>query len=320
MTKLPRSTDPRVLIGEGDDAGVYLVRDGLALVQTVDFFTPIVDDPAAFGAIAAANSLSDIYAMGATPLTALNIVCFPQKGPPGLDALSQILAGGYSKAAEAGVSIIGGHTIDDPEPKYGLAVTGVIDPADLLTKRGARPGDVLVLTKPLGVGILATALKAGLEPPGTEALLIEVCSQLNDRAARVARQFGAHALTDVTGFGLALHACEILDQSGVGGEMWWDRLPILPGVRECAAQGLIPGGGYANRDFARPRLRLDAALGDDEMLMFNDPQTSGGLLMALPAERADDAVAALRAAGMPAAAAIGRVTATPGVLRLQPGR
>jgi selenide,water dikinase len=299
---------------------VYLLRDDLALVQTVDFFTPIVDDPVAFGAIAAANALSDIFAMGATPLTALNIVAFPQKGPPGLEVLSQILEGGYRKAAEAGAAIIGGHTVDDPEPKYGLAVTGVAHPADLLTKAGGRPGDLLVLTKPLGVGILATALKAGMAPPETEALLIEICSFLNDRAARAARRFGAHALTDVTGFGLILHAMEMTEKSGVGAELWLERLAWLPGVRECAALGLVPGGGYANRDFAAARLTADAAIGADELLLVNDPQTNGGLLMALPPENADEAVAALRADGMPAAAVIGRLTGERGVFRLRPGR
>jgi len=319
LDKLPRPRDPRVLVAHGGDAGVYLLRDDLALVQTVDFFTPIVNDPDAFGRIAAANSLSDIYAMGATPLTALNVAAFPQRGPLDISVLAAILLGGYAKAEEAGVAIIGGHTIDDREPKYGLAVTGVVHPRDLWIKRGARPGDRLVLTKALGTGVLATALKAEMAPPDTEQVLIETCSRLNDRAARAARRVGVHAVTDVTGFGLALHALEILEQSGVGGELWIDRLPVLPGARECLALGLVPGGTHANRDFASPRLRADAALTSDEILLANDAQTSGGLLFAVASEKTEDLLAALVDEGVPVRAVVGRVTEESGVLRLQPG-
>jgi len=317
---LPRVANERVLAGHGDDAGVYLLRDDLALVQTVDFFTPVVNDPTAFGMIAAANSLSDIYAIGATPLTALNVVGFPEKGPLPLSMLADILAGGYAKAAEAGVAIIGGHTVDDKEPKYGLAVTGVIHPDDILSKHGARAGDLLVLTKAIGTGLLATALKAEMEPAGSEQVLIDSCSFLNDKAARAARRVGVHASTDVTGFGLLLHTLEILKNSGVGGEVWFDEIPLLPGVAECLAMGLIPGGTYANRDFANAWVRADAALGDDQLLLANDAQTSGGLLLAVAADKADDLLAALADEGVPVRAVVGRLTDERNVLRLRPGR
>ena len=317
---MPRTNDPRVLLGHGDDAGVYLLADDLALVQTVDFFTPIVNDPVGFGMIAAANSLSDIYAMGATPRTALNIVAFPEKGPPGMGVLSQILEGGYRKAAEAGLAIIGGHTVDDKEPKYGLAITGTAHPDELFTNAGARPGDLLILTKPIGTGILATALKAEMEPPGTEQLLIDVCSFLNDKAATVARAVGARAVTDVTGFGLVLHLFNLLKAGGVGGRLWLDRIPLLPGVTACLGMGLIPAGTYANRSHALSRMDIDDAVDDDQVLLANDAQTSGGLLLAAPPERADEAVARLLEAGVPTAAIIGCVTDGPATVRLQPGR
>jgi selenide,water dikinase len=319
LDQLPRPHDARVLIAQGGDAGVYLLRDDLALVQTVDFFTPIVNDPESFGRIAAANSLSDIYAMGATPLTALNVVGFPQRGPLGMAVLTEILRGGYAKADEAGVAIIGGHTIDDAEPKYGLAVTGVVHPRDLWTKRGARPGDRLVLTKALGTGLLATALKAEMGPPDAERAIIDSCARLNDRAARAARRVGVYAVTDVTGFGLALHTLEILEASGVGGELWLDALPLLPGARECLALGLVPGGTHANRDHALPRLRVDAALSGDDVLLANDAQTSGGLLFAVAPDKVDVLLAALAEEGVPVRAVIGRVTEEANVLRLRPG-
>jgi len=318
---LPPATDARVLQGHGDDAGVYLLRPDLALVQTVDFFTPIVNDPEAFGMIAAANSLSDVYAMGARPLTALNIVAFPQRGEPGMDVLAQILAGGYRKAAEAGVAIIGGHTVDDKEPKYGLAVTGVAHPDELFADRAA-PGDVLILTKPLGTGILATALKAELGPANTERVLIDTCSRLNDRAAAVARRFETGGVTDITGFGLVLHALNLARASAVGCELWCDALPLLPGVIDCLEMGLVPGGTYANRTYALTdeRLLVDAGVTEEQELLANDAQTSGGLLFAVAAEKAPEVLAALTAHDVPGAAAVGRLTADAGRCRLKPGR
>ena len=319
MDKLPQVDNDRVLLGTGDDAGVYLLRPDLALVQTVDFFPPIVNDPEAFGRIAAANSLSDIYAMGAQPLTALNIVAFPEKGPPGLEVLGEILAGGYRTTAAAGVVILGGHTIDDKEPKYGLTVTGVAHPDELFTNAGARPGDLLVLTKPIGTGILATALKGEMEPAGTEQVIIDTCAFLNDTAAEVAKQVKAHAVTDVTGFGLLLHTLDLLKASRVGGEIWLDEIPVLPGVRECMELGLIPAGTYANRAYAYDRLKVDD-VSDDQVLLANDAQTSGGLLMAVAPERAAEAVVLLQEKGTPAAAIVGRITGDAPTLRLRPGR
>ena len=324
LDQLPRPHDARVLIAQGGDAGVYLLRDDLALVQTVDFFTPIVNDPESFGRIAAANSLSDIYAMGATPLTALNVVGFPQRGPLGMAVLTEILRGGHDEAER--LAVLGGHTIDDAEPKYGLAVTGVVHPRDLWTKRGARPGDRLVLTKALGTGLLATALKAEMGPPDAERAIIDSCARLNDRAARAARRVGVYAVTDVTGFGLALHTLEILEASGVGGELWLDALPLLPGARECLALGLVPGGTHANRDHALPRLRVDAALSGDDVLLANDanypwlilvPRRPG--LIELAPEKVDVLLAALAEEGVPVRAVIGRVTEEANVLRLRPG-
>jgi selenium donor protein len=277
-------------MGHGDDAGVYLLRDDLALVQTVDFFTPIVDDPEGFGAIAAANALSDVFAMGATPLTALNVVGFPAQGPPGLDVLIRVLQAGHAKAAEAGCAIIGGHTVDDPEPKYGLAVTGVAHPDALFRLDGARAGDALILTKPLGTGLLATGLKAGLAPPGTEARLIATCGALNDRAAQVARDLGVRAVTDVTGFGLTLHLMDILAASGLGADLEAAALPAMEGVAACLSMGLVPGGTRRNQAAAEARGSTTApGISDDAVLLANDAQTSGGLLMAVPPERVDEA-------------------------------
>jgi len=303
-------------VAHGDDAGVYLLTPELALVQTVDFFTPIVDDPEGFGLIAAANSISDVWAMGATPLTALNIVGFPKAGPPGMDVLQRILAGGYQKAAEAGVSILGGHTVDDREPKYGLAVTGVAHPDQLFRQDAARPGDVLVLTKPLGVGVLATAFKNDRAPEGTERLLIDVCSHLNGPAAQAARRHGVRAVTDVTGFGLVLHAANLAKASGVTFELAASALPTLPWAREAIAAGLVPGGTKSNRAHALATcLRVGPGVSEDDVLLACDAQTSGGLLLAVAAERAAALVADLVAVGTPAAAIIGRVTAgTPGIL------
>ncbi|MHA1566004.1 MAG: selenide, water dikinase SelD, partial [Alphaproteobacteria bacterium] len=281
---------------------------------------PIVNDPVGFGMIAAANSLSDVYAMGAQPLTALNVVAFPEKGPLDISVLMRILEGGYRKATEAGAVIIGGHTVDDKEPKYGLAVTGVVDPRKLLSKEGTRPGDLLVLTKPIGTGILATALKAEMEPEGTEQLIIETCSFLNDKASRAAQQVGVRAVTDVTGFGLVLHTLEILEHSGVGGELWFDQIPLLADVSECLDMGLVPAGTYANRDFTGERLHIDAAVSDEQVLIANDAQTSGGLLLAVADEKADELVAALAEEGVPTRAIIGKVTAEKGKLALRPGK
>jgi selenide, water dikinase len=284
LAPLPRHTDPRLLVGREtfDDAGVVLLSDGIALVQTVDFFAPIVDDPYAFGQIAAANALSDVYAMGGEPITALNIVAFPDKALP-LAVLTEILRGGQDKVHEAGALIVGGHTVTDDEVKYGLAVTGRADPARLLTNAGARAGDRLVLTKPLGSGILATAAKAGRLDTASLATLIATMSMLNAVASRAALAAGAACATDVTGFGLLGHASHIARASNVTLIIRAGDVPVLPGARQAWENGSRTGGADRNSAFVEGRVEWTR---DDAWTraLFADPQTSGGLLVAVPAE------------------------------------
>lgn len=263
-----------------DDAGVYRLSDELALVQTVDFFTPIVDDPYAFGAIAAANALSDVYAMGARPLTALNLVGFPI-GTLDLDVLSEILRGGADKAREAGVTLVGGHTIDDPEPKYGLAVTGTIHPDRIITNAGAHAGDLLVLTKPLGSGIATTALKRDVAPPGLAERVIALMATLNRDASAAMVAAGAHAATDVTGFGLLGHLAEMATGSGLSATVSATAVPLLDGVLELATQGIVPGGTRRNLESLAGRLTVDPSIPEPLRLALGDAQTSGGLLIAI---------------------------------------
>lgn len=288
----------------GDDAGVYRLAEDLALVQTVDFITPVVDDPYLFGQIAAANSLSDVYAMGGEPLTALNVVCYPACDLS-TEALGEILAGGASKIAEAGASLVGGHTVDNPELVYGLSVTGRVDPRRLLTNAGARPGDLLVLTEPLGLGMVSTAVKAGLASEEAARQMGEVMARLNRLAAKWLPEFGATAATDVTGFGLAGHALALCRESRLGARLRWEAVPLLSGARQAAALGLIPAGAYRNRDAYAPRLRLEVADADTVSLLLCDPQTSGGLLVALPADRAEAYAARLRDEGLAGTAVVG---------------
>ncbi len=289
---------PNLLVGLGapDDAAVYRLNDTQAIVQTVDFFPPVVDDPYWFGAIAAANALSDIYAMGAEPLFALNLCAFPED--LGTDVISEILRGGADKVAEAGIAIAGGHSVKDREPKYGLSVTGLIHPGDLMAKGGARVGDALVLTKPLGVGVLTTALKRdAITDPAHLDIAIASMARLNRNAARAARSAGAAAATDITGFGLIGHALEMANQAGVGFEIAWDALPFLPGALAYAQQWIFPGGAETNAQAARPATRFARKLADwQEMLLF-DPETSGGLLISVGRERVDGFLAEMRAAG-----------------------
>jgi selenide,water dikinase len=272
-----------VLVGFGtsDDAGVYRLRPDLALVQTVDFFTPIVDDPFDFGRIAAANALSDVYAMGGTPLTALNVAAFPMErlGP---DVLARILAGGAAVAAEAGVAILGGHTIEDDEPKYGLAVTGTIHPDRIVTNAGARPGDTLVLTKPLGTGILASALKKDAISEAEIAEAVRWMTTLNAGAARAMLAAGAHAATDVTGFGLLGHAGEMARASGVRLRIAAAQVPVYALAREMLAAGIAPGGSRRNAEEHARFTTFAAGVDDAYRLLFSDAQTSGGLLIAVP--------------------------------------
>ena len=282
---------------------MYRLSDELALVQTVDFFTPIVDDPYDYGQIAAANALSDVYAMGGTPRTALALVCWP---PAGLEPeiLGAILAGGAEKALEAGCPVIGGHSVQDEELKYGLAVTGTIHPERILTNAGARPGDVLVLTKPLGTGVLTTALKRGAI--GAEELepAVRAMKALNGPAAREALRSGVRSATDVTGFGLAGHAVQLADASRVTLEIEADRLPLLPSALRLAEAGHVPGGGEANRAFFGPRVEVGGRPSEALLRVFFDPQTSGGLLLAVPPGRVEELLARLDGAGV-AARAIG---------------
>src|SRR3954471_7394992 len=290
VRELPRPTDPRVLVGAAgaDDAGVVRLRDDLALVTTVDFFTPIVDDPYLFGRIAATNALSDVWAMGGEPVAALNLVAFPLERL-GADVLREILRGGGDVVRAAGALLVGGHSIDDPEPKYGLAVTGTVHPDEVLTNAGARAGDALVLTKPLGVGAISTALKRGA---GDEALLaraVEVMTTLNAEPARAARRAGAHAMTDVTGFGLLGHLREMAAASGVAAEVFADAVPAIAGVEALVRDGdAVSGGSRRNRRHAETFTRFADDVAEWRRSLVCDATTSGGLLVALAPERAGD--------------------------------
>jgi selenide,water dikinase len=285
LASLASKTDERLLVGREtfDDAGVYLVADDLALVQTVDFFAPIVDDPYDFGQIAAANALSDVYAMGGQPLTALNIVAFPTGELP-LSVLTEILRGGQDKVHEAGAFVVGGHTVIDTELKFGLAVTGRAHPQFLLTNAGAKPGDRLVLTKPIGNGILATALKRGIVPPAAGAQMIEFMKQLNGGASRAALACGAKCATDITGFGLAGHASHIARASNVTLVIHAAAIPILDGAREALRQGATTDGLKRNAEYLESLVDW-RSVSDEDRALLCDPQTSGGLLVAVPAER-----------------------------------
>ncbi len=292
---MPIPKNPRVLVGldTSDDAGVYQLNDEVALVQTVDFFTPIVDDPFTFGQIAVANALSDVYAMGGTPLTGMNLVAFPIKtlSP---SVLKKILLGGLSKMEEAGVALVGGHSIDDPEIKYGLAVTGVVHPNKILTNAKAKTGDKLVLTKPLGTGIIATALKASLASEEAIRKSVESMGTLNRTASEWMKKFGAHACTDITGFGFIGHALEMAAASQVGMVVESKAVPIFPKAMEYAKLGLIPGGAYSNRDFFSCRAEIHSSVLPLLVDTLYDPQTSGGLLISLPSGEAEELVAALK--------------------------
>lgn len=302
--------DPRLLVGfnTADDAGVFLLNEETALIQTVDFFTPVVDDPFIFGQVAAANALSDVYAMGGEPLTAMNIVGFPCGGD--MDALREILRGGGLKVAEAGAILVGGHTVQDREPKYGLSVTGIAKPQDIVTNAAARPGDVLVLTKPIGTGVLTTALKGGCAPADAMEYATRVMATLNRRAAQAMRQAGVRAATDITGFGLLGHVAEMAEASDVTAEISVRQVPLLPEALNLAGMGLVPAGAHRNREYldgrVTPTVEIPKAL---EYLLY-DPQTSGGLLMAVPEEALPGLMAALKPTSEEpwAAAVIGRVT------------
>jgi selenide, water dikinase len=289
-----------------DDAGVFRIAPDLALVQTVDFFTPIVDDPFEFGAIAAANALSDVYAMGGEPRTALNVACFPQRDVP-RDVLAAILRGGLTKCAEAGVVVVGGHTVIDEEIKFGMAVTGLVHPDRILRNVGARAGDMLILTKPLGTGIVTTAAKRGAGAGGALAAAVASMAALNAAAARVLRDRPVHACTDVTGFALLGHGYEIAHGSGVRLVFESTRLPLLPGVRQLALAGHLTGGCQRNRDWLAGSAEIAPGVPAELAEIAWDPQTSGGLLVAVPPAAGQAVVDALHAAGVIAAAIVGHV-------------
>jgi selenide,water dikinase len=304
LSDLPVSGDDRVVVDfrTADDAGVYRWAGGPALVQTVDFFTPVVDDPYTYGQIAAANSMSDVYAMGGEPLTALAIAGFPLSGGPEPEVIQAIFRGGHDKLREAGVSLLGGHTIQDSEIKFGYAVTGAIDPDRVLTNAGARPGDVLVLTKALGTGIITTALKFQRAPEASVKGAVESMARLNRDAASVLSGMNAgdvHACTDITGFGLLGHACEMAVASGCTLRFSSADIPLLAGALELAGKNL-PGGGRNNREYFGAKV-MASAVDRDLLAILYDPQTSGGLLVAVKAAAADDLLARLGRAGVPAA-------------------
>ncbi len=309
LARLPLPDDAAILVGTetADDAAVYRLSDEMAIVQTVDFFTPIVDDAYWFGAISAANSLSDIYAMGAKPLFALNVVGFPSNRLP-MRVLEQILQGALDKAAEAGISVIGGHTVDDTEPKFGLAITGVVHPDRVLRNSTARPGDALVLTKPLGTGIISTAVKRGLVDETTARQAAELMATLNRAAAEAMLEVGAHACTDITGFGLLGHLREMTAGSGVDVTIRASKVPTLPAVWTFAGADVVPGGTLNNLAYVEEHVTFAPEVSRVAQLILADAQTSGGLLVSLPVGRADALLAALQARGVSEAAIVGEVT------------
>src|SRR5580658_714823 len=302
LGKLARQYDPNVLVGfdHADDAGVYLIAPDQALVQTVDFFTPVVDDPYTFGQIAATNSLSDVYAMGGKPLTALALVCFPEKAE--LEILERILEGGLSKMIEAGCTVIGGHSIRDEETKFGYSVTGVVHPKKVLANKGAKPGDALIFTKALGTGVISTAIKKGKAEPGWIDAAVQSMTTLNKSAAEVIQQgtFRVHAMTDVTGFGLIGHAREMVLASNVSFRLHAGSIPALPGALECIRAGYIPGGLNNNRDFAECVVGYNDGVPAELRLLLFDPQTAGGLLISVASEDAAQLTRSLNAASVPA--------------------
>ena len=305
-------SDPAVIRGleDRDNAGVYRIAPDLALVQTVDFFTPVVDDPYTYGQIAAANSLSDIYAMGARPLTAMNVVCFPRDALD-ISVLHEILRGGLDKMAEAGVVLVGGHSIDDPELKYGLSVTGAVDPKRLVTNGGAKPGDRLILTKPIGTGIISTALKRGAATRQIVDRIVVSMAALNRRASELMQEVGVHAATDITGFGFLGHTLQMAQNSRVGMKFHVADIPFFPGTADLAKEGFCPGGLGRNQDFYRGGVQMARTVPDHVQNVLFDPQTSGGLLISLAPTKARTLLGRLHEAGIADAAIIGEVLAEP---------
>lgn len=311
LAGLPRAASPDVIVGleTPDDAAVYRVDGGQALVATVDFFTPIVDDPYAFGQIAAANALSDVYAMGGRPLFALNLVAFPADRLDG-EMLARILQGGHDKVVEAGAVIVGGHSIDDPEPKYGLAVTGIVRADRIRTKAAGRAGQALVLTKPIGTGVISTAIKRGTAPADAVEAAVRSMTALNRRAAEFLEDAPVGAVTDVTGYGLVNHLAEVAKASAVGARIFAGTVPLLPAARSLAEGGAVAGGTKRNRAHAEAHTRWDDGVDEVARTLLCDAQTSGGLLFSVDAGDADALVERMRGAGI-AAARIGELTQGP---------
>jgi len=305
-------TDPNLLVGleKADDAGVYLIHEELAIIQTVDFFTPIVDDPFYFGQIAAANALSDIYAMGGVPKTAMNLVAFPINQMD-ISILKEILRGGIEKLKEAGAVLVGGHSIEDRELKYGLAVTGFVHPKRLLTKRNLQPEDLLILTKPLGTGIVTTAVKAQLADERLVRQVQESMAELNKKAAEVMAAFDIHACTDITGFGLLGHLGEMVEGSGKSVELWAEAIPVFDGIEPMASMGLIPQGAYRNRDFRKEMVVFEGSVPLWLQDVMFDPQTSGGLLIAVAKDQAQALLSKLIQGGITYSRLIGKVLEDP---------
>ncbi len=320
LAKIPLKTNPNLLVGieTADDAGVYLIADDVAIVQTTDFFPPIVDDPYEFGAIAATNALSDIYAMGARPVTGLNIVGFPMKSLP-LTILEKILLGGIEKLHEADAVVVGGHSLDDVELKYGMAVTGTVHPERIFTNTGARQGDGLVLTKPIGIGIITTAAKMGSVSDATLSGAVESMMTLNRAASEAMIEVGAHACTDVTGFGLIGHAWEMATASNVGMTIYASKVPRFEEATALAAERFLPGGSVSNIRYFSQFAAVDTGIQDSVRDVIFDAQTSGGLLIAVPPDRLRPLLESLKAKGVRHAAEIGEVTAAhPGRIDLKP--
>jgi selenide,water dikinase len=305
LRHLPKPSDPNLLLGLGtdDDAAIYRLNAETALVQTVDVFTPVVDDPYQYGLIAAANALSDVYAKGGRPLLALNVVGFPRKLP--LEILGEILRGGADKTAEAGVMIVGGHSIDDPEPKYGLAVTGLVHPEKFVSNAGAKPGDVIVLTKPLGIGVITTGIKQEKTPPDVAAEAIRVMSTLNRAASEAMMETGVHAATDVTGYGLLGHLHEMAEASGVGAQVSASAVPIIHGARGLAGTGAVATGTARNLEWLQDKVEWGTGIDEVTQILLADAQTSGGLLIAVAPDRAAPLEAALRTRGVEVVARVG---------------
>ena len=316
LRQIPPVRDPNLLVGvdTADDAAVYRLNDETALVQTVDFFPPVVDDEFSFGAIAAANAFSDVYAMGGRPLLALNIVGFPVDLPK--EILGRVLRGGATKAEEAGVLVIGGHTVDDAEPKYGMAVTGTVEPGRQITNAGARPGDALVLTKPIGTGVITTAGKREQASADVLDNAVAVMSTLNKAASEAMVEVGVHACVDVTGFGLIGHLLGMLRASNASAEVSFSDVPLLDGAERLAADGVVPGGTQRNRTAAETSVEWVAELQEHEKLLLCDAQTSGGLLISVAENRKDALLAKLESRGV-SAAVVGRITdGTSGTVRV----